>query len=132
MELDIHRNNKFILIGCAQTCLGMQRVMPNSESASFQKWVDLWFFFSHAVRHPLNLQIYSIISSECGQVWAKWLRTNCQLYLKNEVWSWFIGIWVGILKYIFSSFILWSGPHNSDPPFNGAGSRVGGAGGSKF
>ena len=33
------------LSGCGQECMGMPKVMPNSELASSQEWVELWLFF---------------------------------------------------------------------------------------
>ena len=57
------------LIECGQARLGISKVKPNSELALSQEYVKLWswFFLSGSAFREVT-QIYSIISSECGQV----------------------------------------------------------------
>ena len=63
-----------ILTGCVQEHLAMPKVMPSSESASSQKWVELWSCFLHVARHPLKLKMYSVISSKCVQTCQNWFK----------------------------------------------------------
>lgn len=50
---------------------------PNSEIALFQEYVKLWswFFLSGSAFREVT-QIYSIISSDCGQVYRDLFRTT--------------------------------------------------------
>ena len=57
-----------------EACLGMPKVMPNSELASSQERVELWLVFLYVVWNPKKLQISLIISSESGETCPKWLK----------------------------------------------------------